>query len=594
MLKRLLISALLCAPVWGQTTVSQTIIGPDGSLMTGEALIKLSAACRSGSNYAGPQGVYVPFAAGAFSVNLVPTDACPVSGGAGSAWSSVTAYAIGARVSYSGGVYTAKTANTGIVPGADATWLLISPAYTVQWTSSDNWKWTETWVVPTSAIPVTVDSVKVSSAPLPSVPVPGIQGPAGATLDVGTTTTGAAGTNASVVNAGTTSAAVFNFTIPRGNTGATGAVGAQGPIGQTGATGPQGTKGDTGSQGPSGAKGDTGSQGPQGATGAQGPKGDTGSAGAQGAQGPQGPKGDTGSAGAAGSQGAQGVQGPQGAAGATGSAGATGAAGSNGTNGQSVALQVESAGVNCTYAGEKLTSASGTSYVCNGAPGADGATGATGAAGSQGIQGIQGPAGSNGSAGAAGNTVLYGTAAPTTEGVDGNFYIRTSTNYLYGPKAGGVWPAGTSLVGPQGSQGVQGVQGIQGNTGATGAQGSPGAASEYPSWQICNPAGCGSETSNGYYHVMSHDGATFDECGVNLAVAATGSDVWVDVKDSTGTSVFNSGHIVIPNGSTTTVFSSTFTASPYTAAKGAKFQAAVTQNDSGGTAQFAYVRCRIH
>ena len=126
------------------TTVAQTLIGPDGSLMTGDALIKLSAACVSGSNYAGPQGVDVQFAAGACSVNLVPTDACPVSGGSGSAWSSATAYAIGARVSYAGGVYTAAKASTGIAPGSSATWLLISPAYTVQWTSSDNWKWTET------------------------------------------------------------------------------------------------------------------------------------------------------------------------------------------------------------------------------------------------------------------------------------------------------------------------------------------------------------------------------------------------------------------------------------------------------------------
>jgi hypothetical protein len=46
-----------------------------------------------------------------------------------------------------------------------------------------------------------------------------------ATVEVGTTTTGAAGTNASVTNSGTTSAAVFNFTIPRGDTGAAGASG---------------------------------------------------------------------------------------------------------------------------------------------------------------------------------------------------------------------------------------------------------------------------------------------------------------------------------------------------------------------------------
>lgn len=43
-----------------------------------------------------------------------------------------------------------------------------------------------------------------------------------ATVTVGTTTTGAAGTNASVVNSGTSSAAILDFTIPKGDTGATG------------------------------------------------------------------------------------------------------------------------------------------------------------------------------------------------------------------------------------------------------------------------------------------------------------------------------------------------------------------------------------
>ena len=74
----------------------------------------------------------------------------------------------------------------------------------------------------------------------------GPQGPKGdpgaaATITVGTTTTGAAGTDASVTNVGTTSAAKFNFTIPKGDTGATGP---QGEKGDTGATGPQGPKGD--------------------------------------------------------------------------------------------------------------------------------------------------------------------------------------------------------------------------------------------------------------------------------------------------------------------------------------------------------------
>jgi len=55
----------------------------------------------------------------------------------------------------------------------------------------------------------------------------GTAGPPGtaATVAVGTTTTGAAGTSAIVTNSGTSSAAVFNFTIPRGDTGASGSGG---------------------------------------------------------------------------------------------------------------------------------------------------------------------------------------------------------------------------------------------------------------------------------------------------------------------------------------------------------------------------------
>jgi len=56
-----------------------------------------------------------------------------------------------------------------------------------------------------------------------------------ATVNAGTTTTGAAGTSATVINSGTTSAAIFDFTIPRGDTGLTGATGATGATGDTGA-----------------------------------------------------------------------------------------------------------------------------------------------------------------------------------------------------------------------------------------------------------------------------------------------------------------------------------------------------------------------
>ena len=58
----------------------------------------------------------------------------------------------------------------------------------------------------------------------------GPQGPIGPspTIAVGTVTSGA---SASVTNSGTSTAAVFNFSLPRGATGATGATGPTGPTG---------------------------------------------------------------------------------------------------------------------------------------------------------------------------------------------------------------------------------------------------------------------------------------------------------------------------------------------------------------------------
>lgn len=72
----------------------------------------------------------------------------------------------------------------------------------------------------------------------PASTVPGPTGATGspgtaATVAVGTVTTGAAGSSATVTNGGTTSAAVLNFTIPRGNTGANGTVSYGAPSSRT-------------------------------------------------------------------------------------------------------------------------------------------------------------------------------------------------------------------------------------------------------------------------------------------------------------------------------------------------------------------------
>ncbi|HAL80804.1 MAG TPA: hypothetical protein DCO83_00065 [Mucilaginibacter sp.] len=66
-----------------------------------------------------------------------------------------------------------------------------------------------------------------------------------------------------------------------------------------------------------------------------------------------------------------------------------------------------------------------------------------------GPQGPQGTAGTNGTNGTNGNTILFGTTNPSnsTTGADGNFYINTSSYYLFGPKTAGVWGTGTSITG---------------------------------------------------------------------------------------------------------------------------------------------------
>lgn len=122
---------------------------------------------------------------------------------------------------------------------------------------------------------------------------PGSDGAPGvaATITVGTTTTGEAGTEATVTNSGTTSAAVLNFTIPKGAKGDKGDTGPAGADGSNGADGaaatvavgsvtsgatasvtnsgtssaaildfvlPKGDKGDKGDRGPQGPQGDPG------------------------------------------------------------------------------------------------------------------------------------------------------------------------------------------------------------------------------------------------------------------------------------------------------------------------------------------------
>lgn len=72
----------------------------------------------------------------------------------------------------------------------------------------------------------------------------------------------------------------------------------------------------------------------------------------------------------------------------------------------------------------------------------------------------------SGGGGGGGNTVLNGASDPAAgDGSDGDFYINTTTNEIFGPKTGGVWGAGTSMVGPAGTDGADGAAGDPGVTG---------------------------------------------------------------------------------------------------------------------------------
>ena len=118
-------------------------------------------------------------------------------------WSSATTYTQNQAVQYSGTAYVCLQGNSNVIPSSN----------------------TSVW------------SVMVLKGDTGAT---GAVGSAG-TVTIGTTTTGSAGGNASVTNSGTSSEAVLNFTLPKGASGTTGAQGAKGNTGETGAAGDNAT-----------------------------------------------------------------------------------------------------------------------------------------------------------------------------------------------------------------------------------------------------------------------------------------------------------------------------------------------------------------
>lgn len=140
-----------------------------------------------------------------------------------------------------------------------------------------------------------------------------------------------------------------------------------------------------------------------------------------------------------------------------GAAGADGLAGADGDDGRQVELQKGATHVQWRYAGD--TTWNNLIAVAD-------------LVGSAGPAGAGGSPGGTGAAGADGRTILSGSAAPGAGiGANGDFFVNTAASVLYGPKAGGTWPAGVSLVGPAGAAGGAGAAGssVRNGTGSPGS-----------------------------------------------------------------------------------------------------------------------------
>ena len=111
--------------------------------------------------------------------------------------------------------------------------------------------------------------------------------------------------------------------------------------------------------------------------------------------------------------------------------------------------------------GPKTASGWGTAVSIQGEKGDRGATGAKGDKGDKGATGAKGQDGSQ---------FLSGTSTPSSSlGNVGDFYFRTSTSVLYGPKTSSGWGSGTSLKGPKGDKGDPGNANVKKYTFSVGS-----------------------------------------------------------------------------------------------------------------------------
>ena len=151
------------------------------------------------------------------------------------------------------------------------------------------------------------------------------------------------------------------------------------------------------------------------------------------------------------------------------------------------------------------------------------------------VPGPQGPKGDKGEQGVRGSLWTSGNGVPTLSGYTGDKYLDTTNGNVYS-HTGGEWQLVGNIRGPQGVQGLQGnigPQGPQGDVGPAGPKGDPG-----PAFVI---EGVVADVS------LLPDPATLpDNVAYLVGTETTGYDLYVQLQD--GNQWFNVGNVEMVSG----------------------------------------------
>ena len=153
-----------------------------------------------------------------------------------------------------------------------------------------------------------------------------------------------------------------------------------------------------------------------------------------------------------------------------------------------------------------------------------------------------------GPVGPSGRSVISGTTIPVDRvtGEDGFFYIDTVAKKLYGPRTSGLWGVGISLIGPaglNGSNGAAGATGTAGTAGAIGPKGETGTAGAAGADGAIGPKG-ETGTAGGY----GDYGSFYDTTLTRLVAQNVSTSVQLNTTAfSQGISITSSSHITFAN-----------------------------------------------